>query len=166
MLPAVVPASVYVALFVPTFPTFFFHWYEGVDPPFVGVAVNVTPAPEQVGLEPDVTAILTEGVTIEFTVKAIALLVAVGVVTHVRLLVITTVMLPAVVPRSVYVSLFVPTSTPPFFHWYDGVPPFVGVAVKVTAVPEHVGLDPPVTAILTDGVTLEVTVTAALPVTV
>ena len=33
-------------------------------------------------------------------------------------------------------------SVPPFFHWYDGEdPPLVGVAVKVTDVPEQAGLD-------------------------
>ena len=52
-----------------------------------------------------------------FTANEIALLVAVGAVTQVRLLVITTVMLPAVVPRSVYEALFVPTFAAPFFHW-------------------------------------------------
>jgi hypothetical protein len=35
-------------------------------------------------------------------------------------------------------GLFVPTLIPFTFHRYDGVvPPFVGVAVKVTDVPEH-----------------------------
>ena len=42
----------------------------------------------------------------------------------------------------------------PTFHWYDGlVPPFVGVAVKVTALPETLGLVPVVKAIATAGVT-------------
>ena len=35
MLPALVPLT--------------FHWYEGVVPPFVGVAVMVTDVPEQTG---------------------------------------------------------------------------------------------------------------------
>ena len=35
-------------LFVPTFDPFSFHWYEGVEPPLVGVAVNVTLVPEQI----------------------------------------------------------------------------------------------------------------------
>jgi hypothetical protein len=39
----------------------------------------------------------------------------------------------------VYVELFVPTFTLLFFHWYKGeTPPFVGVAVKVTGVPEQI----------------------------
>ena len=34
-----------------------------------------------------------------------------------------------------------PVTADPFFHhWYVGVPPFVGVAVKVTDVPWHTGL--------------------------
>ena len=37
-----------------------------------------------------------------------------------------------------------------------GVPPLVGVAVKITSLPEHVGLVPDVMAMLTDGVTLAV----------
>ena len=83
----------------------------------VGVAVNVTLLPEQVGLVPDVTAMLTDGVTSAVTFNIIALLVAVDEVTQVILLVITQVMLPPVVPASVYVLLFVPTSEPSFFHW-------------------------------------------------
>jgi hypothetical protein len=37
-------------LLVPAFKPFTFHWYEGVDPPFVGVAVNVTGVAAQTGL--------------------------------------------------------------------------------------------------------------------
>ena len=82
----------------------------------VGVAVNVTAVPEQVGLAPVVIAMLTEGVSGLVIVNAIALLVAVGEVTQARLLVITQVILPAVVPASVYVALLVPTFAPSFFH--------------------------------------------------
>ncbi len=83
----------------------------------VGVAVKVTPVPEHVGLVPVVIAMLTDGVTFAVIVSAIALLVAVGDVTQVILLVITTVMLPGVVPGSVYVEAVSPEmSTPPFFH--------------------------------------------------
>ena len=67
----------------------------------VGVAVKVTAVPEQVGLAPVVIAILTDGVSELVIVNAIALLVAVGEVTQARLLVITQVILPAVVPASV-----------------------------------------------------------------
>jgi hypothetical protein len=63
--------------------------------------VNVTAVPEHVGFDPVVMPILTEGVTLAVTPKLIALDVAVVEVTQVMLLVITTVMLPAVVPASV-----------------------------------------------------------------
>ena len=32
---------------MPTLTPFFFHWYVGDEPPFVGVAVKVIVAPEQ-----------------------------------------------------------------------------------------------------------------------
>ena len=67
----------------------------------VGVAVNVTLLPEQVGLDPVVTAMVTDGVREFVRIRAIGSLVAVGVLTQLRLLVITHVMLPAVVPGSV-----------------------------------------------------------------
>ena len=67
----------------------------------VGVAVNVTLLPEQVGLDPVVTAMVTDGVSEFVMVREIGSLVAVGVVTQVKLLVISHVMLPAVVPASV-----------------------------------------------------------------
>ena len=70
-------------------------------PPFTGVAVNVTGEPSHVGLVPEVMAILTDGVTLAVVAKLIALLVAVVVVTHDKLVVITTVILPADVPGSV-----------------------------------------------------------------
>src|ERR1017187_3302458 len=55
------------------------------------------------------------------------------------------------------VLLFVPTLLPFSFHWYEGeTPPFVGVAVKVTLVPEQTVLEV-FAAILTEGVTLPVT---------
>lgn len=43
----------------------------------VGVAVKVTADPEQVGFDPAVIAIATEGVTVEFTAMVILLLLAV-----------------------------------------------------------------------------------------
>ena len=44
-----------------------YHWYEGVVPPFVGVAVNVTLSPVQI-VEEGEAAMLTEGVSIGLTV--------------------------------------------------------------------------------------------------
>ena len=61
----------------------------------------------------------------------------------------------------VNVALFVPTFVEPTFHWYDGVPPFVGVAVNVTDVPEQIVVPEPL-AILTDGVTALFTVIVTL----
>ena len=36
-------------LFVPTVIVFLYHWYTGINPPLVGVAVNVTEVPGQTG---------------------------------------------------------------------------------------------------------------------
>src|SRR6478752_6440209 len=36
-----------VGLLLPTFVPFTFHWYDGLVPPLVGVAVNVTCVPSQ-----------------------------------------------------------------------------------------------------------------------
>lgn len=55
---------VYVELFVPTFIPFTCHWYEGVVPPLVGEAVNVSEVPGQLGFVPLVNAIETLGVTV------------------------------------------------------------------------------------------------------
>ena len=40
--------EVNVGLSVPVFEPFTLHWYDGVVPPFTGVAVNVTLAPKQI----------------------------------------------------------------------------------------------------------------------
>jgi hypothetical protein len=45
-----------------------FHWYVGLTPPFVGVAVNVIDCPEQVGFVPVVIAMDTDGTREGFTV--------------------------------------------------------------------------------------------------
>jgi hypothetical protein len=59
---------------VPAFTPFTFHWYEGVDPPFVGVAVNVTEVPEQTGFADGATETLTGriGFTVMVTVFEVA----------------------------------------------------------------------------------------------
>ena len=51
---------------VPTFVPLTFHWYEGVVPPLVGEAVNVTELPAQTGL--DAAAIDTDAGKTVFTV--------------------------------------------------------------------------------------------------
>jgi ABC-type transport system involved in cytochrome bd biosynthesis fused ATPase/permease subunit len=58
-------------MFVP----FLVHWYPGVVPPFVGVAVNVTLVPEQMVVA--VALAVTLGVSVEFTVIVVPALVAV-----------------------------------------------------------------------------------------
>lgn len=63
---------------------------------------------------------------------------------------------PFVKPALVYVALFDPVFTPLSFHWYDGVPPFAGVAVKFTDVPAHIGFAE--VAMVTEGVTTGFTV--------
>ena len=55
--------------------------------------------------------------------------------------VITTVILSLFDGIYVKVGLSVPTMLVPLYHWYDGCsPPLVGVAVKITFVPEQTGL--------------------------
>ena len=46
--------------FVPALAPFTFHWYAGADPPFTGVAVNVTDDPGQKGLD-DATMLTPAG---------------------------------------------------------------------------------------------------------
>jgi outer membrane protein W len=61
--------EVNVAAFVPALVPLTFHWYEGVVPPFVGVAVNVTEVPEQIVVA--VAAIDTLAVRIGLTVTVL-----------------------------------------------------------------------------------------------
>ena len=89
--PLVSVVVVYVALLVPTFVPFTCHWYDGVVPPLVGVAVNVTELLVQLGFAPLVIAILTAGVTELLTVIVIELDVAVVGDAQVALEVITQV---------------------------------------------------------------------------
>ena len=61
----------------------------------------------------------------------------------------------------VYEMLSVPTGVVPINHWYAGVvPPFVGVAVKVTSVPEQIVLSASPDAIVTLAGRIELTVVA------
>jgi hypothetical protein len=69
------------------FTPFFFHWYVGVVPPLVGVAVKFTAVPEQTVVAS--AAILTAGVRLEVTVTVTVLLVATVVEVHAALLVMT-----------------------------------------------------------------------------
>ena len=56
-----------MALFVPTGDAPIYHWYEGVVPPLVGVAVKVTLSPAHIVLDGE-AVMLTAGVTNGFTV--------------------------------------------------------------------------------------------------
>jgi hypothetical protein len=108
---------VYVALLVPTSTLFFFHWYEGDDPPLVGVAVNVTEVPAQIVLSASDELILTLTGKFAFTVVVIVFDVAGFPVVHASLEVrITFTWSPLASPVVVYVALFVPTSILFFFH--------------------------------------------------
>ena len=59
--------DVKVVLSVPTLLPLTFHWYDGEAPPLVGVAVNVTLVPWQIGPEGD-AAMATLAVSVGFTV--------------------------------------------------------------------------------------------------
>ena len=85
-------------------------------PPFVGVAVNVTFVPAQI-VFPVFAAILTDGVTIAFTVIAIEFDVAVAGEAQVAVEVITHITAsPFANAAFVYVLLFAPTLLPFNFH--------------------------------------------------
>jgi hypothetical protein len=110
--------EVNVLLFVPALFPSTFHWYAGVVPPLVGVAVKVNELPEHVGFDPDVRAMDTEGVTFAFTVTVIAFDVAVVGLAQASLDVITQVTTcPLVNDEVVNVELFVPAFDPSTFHW-------------------------------------------------
>ena len=86
-------------------------------PPLVGVAVNVTDAPEALGLVPEVKAMETAGVTAVLKLMVMLLLVAVAVDAHARFDVITQLTTwPAVNVAVEYVALLVPTLAPFTFH--------------------------------------------------
>ena len=61
-------------LFVPALVPFTFHWYTGIAPPFMAVAVNVTVDPRQKGLDDAMIDISTGnmGLTVIVTVLDIA----------------------------------------------------------------------------------------------
>ena len=90
---------VYVALLVPTSTLFFFHWYEGVEPPLVGVAVKVTEVPAQIILSASEELILTLTARFGFTVVVIPVAVTTVPDEQVALEVIATVI------RSLFASV-------------------------------------------------------------
>jgi hypothetical protein len=152
-----------VSPFVPALMLLTCHSYDGIVPPLVGVAVNVTVPPRQI--EDWLAATVTVGATIAADM-VIGVLVAVEVVVQIALLVMITVTIsPSANVLLVNVLLFVPTLLPLTCHWYDGVaPPFVGVAVNVTLAPRQI--DVWLAAMVTAGVTLIVVIIIELLVDV
>jgi len=61
-------------LFDPALLPFTFHWYDGVDPPFVGVAINVTETPGHTWFADATIETLTSsnGLTIMVTMLEVA----------------------------------------------------------------------------------------------
>ena len=97
---------------MPTFVPFNFHWYAGVDPPFVGVALKDTFVPEQI-VVPGLAVMVTEGVTVFVTIIDTVFDVAVAGETQAAFEVITQeTVLPSARAAFVYVLLFVPTFAP------------------------------------------------------
>jgi hypothetical protein len=106
-----------VLLLVPVLMPFFFHWYEGVVPPFTGDAVNTAFVPWQIALD-GLAAIVTEGVAYGFTDIVIVFEVAGFPIEHVMFPVTTQITWsPFTRELSENVELLVPTFTPFFFHW-------------------------------------------------
>ena len=100
---------------VPAFTPLTCHWYDGLAPPLVGVAVKVTDPPSQMVVV--LAAIETSGSTL-VDVMVTGLLVAVGVDAQARLLVIITVTTsPSFNVVVVNLSESVPLSTPLTCHW-------------------------------------------------
>lgn len=130
----------------------------------VGTAVNVTDDPIQAEFPGALLLIETDGVTTGFTVIVIMALLAKGGEAHKRELVIVHAMMSLFTSVLVIKVLpFAPTLTPFIFHWYAGVPPpFTGVAVNFTLVPEQMVFPAALLIIDTDGTTNEFTVIVML----
>jgi hypothetical protein len=102
--------------FEPILEPFSFHWYEGVVPPLVGVAVKVTDVPGQIVV--DDAAIETDGTRTGFTTIDIPVLVAVVGFTQTALDVRITVTMSALFKVvELNVGLLVPTLEPFTCHW-------------------------------------------------
>lgn len=115
--PLVKEVVVNVAEFVPAAAPLTVQAYDGALPPLVGVAVNVTDAPAQLGLAPEVSAMLTAGAEGAVTVTVIAFEVAGLPITPLWLEVITQVTTsPLASVDELYVAELVPTLAPFTFH--------------------------------------------------
>jgi hypothetical protein len=114
-----------------------YHWYCAEVPPLVGVALKVTEVPEQIGLAE--ATMLTEGATEGITLTRIGAEVAGLLLVQFsvdNILTVITSLFNKVLEINVLpvATALVP---PLIYHAYDGVPPFIGVAVNVTSVPEQ-----------------------------
>lgn len=120
---------------VPTLDPFTFHWYDGLIPGFVAVAVKVTLVAEQIVVA--LALMLSVGVWAALTFTVIPFEVAVLFDKQLALDVSTQVTVcPFVSALVVNVALLVPVFTPLIFHWYTGeAPALVVVAVNTTCVP-------------------------------
>ncbi|MNQ66361.1 hypothetical protein D3C85_808520 [compost metagenome] len=116
MSPFAKAALVYVAAFDPTFVPFNFHWYAGVVPPFVGVAVKVTEVPAQIVFT-DSKMLMLAG-KIGFTVIVTSLDKAGFPVAQIAFEINSQLTIsPFANPALVYVAEFEPTFIPFNFHW-------------------------------------------------
>jgi hypothetical protein len=115
--PFVNKVVLYVGLLEPTGAAPTYHWYEGVEPPLVGVAVKLTLVPAQMISSASDETIDTLTGRFAFTVVVFPALVAGLPVAQVALEVSTTVTVwPFVNAVVANVALFVPTGDPPIYH--------------------------------------------------
>jgi hypothetical protein len=113
--PSLSVVVVKVGELLPAFTPLTCHWYNGFAPPSTGVAVNVIDVPGQIDVE--LAIMLTSGLQ-QLDVIITGLLVAVGVDTQARSLVIITVTIsPSCNDVVVKFGEFVPTLVPLTCHW-------------------------------------------------
>jgi hypothetical protein len=109
--------DVKAGLSVPTFAPLTLHWYDGVSPPFTGVAVNVTEVPVQIG-SAGRAEILTLTGTVGVTDIVTILEVAGLPVTQGAVEVIVTVTASLLTSVDVVkIALLVPAGSPFTLHW-------------------------------------------------
>jgi len=146
-----------VALLLPDGVAFTNHAYVGEAPALVGVAVNVTEVPAQIG-DATSAAMLTDGATNGLTVMVTLLLNARFVDVQSALLVNSRLTTSPVTKVELEYDRLVATELPFTNHSYVGaVPSLVGVAENVTRSPSQTELDGDA-AMLTVGVTIGFTV--------
>ena len=105
----------------------------------MAVAVKVTAMPLQMFL-PVLAVTVRVGTILGFTENTSALLFT-GLLTRqpAVLVIIHHTLSPLASEASLYLLLLIPTAVLSLYHWYTGMlPPFMGLAVKVTAVPPQI----------------------------